>query len=379
MKTMTAVFLTASAALIFAACGAPPANNTPANTNANTAKPVAAAPTVDALMALEKQAHEAYSKANSAFFEGFLSDKFTMQGMKGEHVSKADTVKMISTVKCDIKSMDLTEPQMARIDNDTYVVSSKVTWDGTCTENGKAHKVPSPVRSASVYVRNGDKWMGAWHGETKILGDTDAPPPPVKKDAPKAETKKDEPKAEAKKPEAKPAKAADASGAVDSSAAADSKTLADKAKSTTAAKTTDATANAPTAAKPTADPNTDALMKIHTAGWEGWKARDAKVLGDLTSSNLSFVEADGMWYGDKAATIKAWTEPKCDIKSVSLSDGFAQALSPTVEVLYSKGTATGTCEGPDGKPVKLTPLWGSAVYVKEGADWKLAFLFESPA
>jgi ketosteroid isomerase-like protein len=367
MKTITAVLLTASAALIFAACGAPPANNTPANTNANTTKPAPAAPTADALFDMDKKANEAYTKGDSAFFDGFLSDKFTMLGNKGEHYAKADTVKMIGGTKCDIKSMDLTEPQMAKIDADTYVISYKATWDGTCTENGKATKIPSPVREASVYVRNGEKWLGAWHGETKIMGEKTGPPAkanPLMDDNPKAPAKKDQPKAETKKPEAKSAEAkkADPSGAAPATAL-----------------TTAKPANAAPAAKPTADPNTDALMKIHTSGWEAWKARDAKKLSDLTSADLSFVEATGMWYGTKDAVIKAWTEPKCDIKSTSLADGFAQALSPTVEVLYSKGTAAGTCTGPDGKPMKLGALWGTAVYVKEGNDWKLAFLFESPA
>src|SRR5438477_12385237 len=125
MRTITAVFLTASAAIIFAACGAPPANNTPANTNANTTKPAPSAPTADALFDMDKKANEAYAKGDSAFFETFLSDKFAMMGPKGEHMTKADTVKMIGSVKCDIKSMDLTEPQMAKIDADTYVISYK--------------------------------------------------------------------------------------------------------------------------------------------------------------------------------------------------------------------------------------------------------------
>ena len=380
MKTITAVFLTAFAALIFAACGSAPANNGAA-TNTNTAPKAPAAPTVDALMALEKQAHEAYSKADSKFFEGFLSDKFAMLGMKGEHLSKADMVKMVATVKCDVKSIDLTDPQMAKIDNDTYVVSSKVSWDATCTEDGKSHKVPSPMRSASLYVRNGDKWMGAWHGETPIMGEKAEP----KKDEPKAETKKDEPKAETKKDE--PKKDATAKKTNDDGTKADSTSGEVKAPSSMASNAARNPSNAkvadPGASKDNgplaADANTDALMKLHTAGWDAWKARDAKRLSDMTAASLSFVNPMGVWYGTKDAVLKEWTEAKCDIKSTTVADGFATALSPTAELLFAKGTATGTCDGPDGKPMKLGPLWNAAVYVKEGNDWRLAFLFESPA
>lgn len=371
MKSITAVLLTASAALILAACGAPPANNAPA-TNANNARANApAAPTVDTLFDMDKKANEAYSKGDSAYFDGFLSDKFAMMSPKGEHMNKAETVKMIGAVKCDVKSMDLTEPQMAKIDADTYVISYKAAWDGTCADQGKSMKIPSPVRSASIYVRNGDKWAPVWHGETKIMGENNAP---ANANTTKPETKKDEPKAEAKKPETM--KKAD-STATDTAAtkAAPAKASAPSALSAATA----ANANTATAAKPAADPNTDALLKLHTAGWEAYKARDAKKLEDMTAATLSFVDPQGMWFGTKDAVIKAWTEGKCDIKTTSVADGFAQALSPTLELFFAKGTAAGTCDGPDGKPVKLGSLWNDAVYVKEGTDWKLAFLFESPA
>ena len=168
MKTITSFLLTAALAFSLVGCGAPPANNANTNTNANTARNAPAAPTADALLALEKQANEAYSKGDSKFFETFLSDKFMMTGMKGKPMGKADMVKMIADVKCDVKSFDISEPQMAKIDNDTYVIVAKTTWDGTCTEGGKSMKIPSPNRTASVYVRSGEKWLGAWHGETMI-------------------------------------------------------------------------------------------------------------------------------------------------------------------------------------------------------------------
>jgi hypothetical protein len=66
---------------------------------------------------------------------------------------------------------------------------------------------------------------------------------------------------------------------------------------------------------------------------------------------------------------------KCEgITSVKVTDGFASAISPTVEILTLKGTADGSCDGQ-----KNGPLFQSAVYVKEGDAWKLAFMFESPA
>ncbi len=93
-----AVVFTASAAR----AGNAPAKNATANSNANAAKPVAAAPTADALLALDKKANEAYIKGDGRFFEGFLSDKVVMRD-GGARLSKTDAVKMISGVKCEVK------------------------------------------------------------------------------------------------------------------------------------------------------------------------------------------------------------------------------------------------------------------------------------
>jgi hypothetical protein len=118
MKKITLFILLSAAAAFFAACGAPAANTGANNANTSTTKPVA--PTADALMALDKQANEAYVKGDSKFFEGMLSDKFVILTGGGQRIDKAATVKMIASVKCDIKSMDLTEPAMSMIDADTY-------------------------------------------------------------------------------------------------------------------------------------------------------------------------------------------------------------------------------------------------------------------
>ncbi len=332
MKKITLFILTAIASVFFVACGAPatnaPANN--ANTNTNTAKPTAAAPTKDALFAMDKQANEAALKGDGKFFEGFLSDKFVSYDM-GKRMDRTDTVKMLGSMKCETKSWSLDDAQMAMIDADTAVVSYKGIFDGSCTDPaGKSMKMPSPMRGASIYVRSGDKWLGAWHGENMII---DPKAPPAKSGAKKEEAKKD-----------------------------------DKAASNAN------TAAAP--AKPTGDANTDALVKLHTAGWEAFKAKDAKKFEEMTSANLSIVDPLGTWISGKAAVINRWTETmKCEgITKVAVTDGFATAFSPTVELLTLKGTADGKCDGqPNG------PLYQSAVYVKEGDVWKLAFMFESPA
>jgi ketosteroid isomerase-like protein len=337
MKRTLLTLALLSIAVFIAACGAP-ATNTPANTgstntNANTAKPTAAAPTKEALLDMDKKANEAWIKGDKAYFDGFLSDKF-VSFERGQRMTRAELLKMIGSFKCDVKTWSLDDPQMSMIDADTYVMSYKGTFDGTCTgEDGKAEKIPSPMRAASIYVRSGDTWKGAFHSETLIIDPKAPPPPPAKTEAKKEEPKKD-----------------------------------DKTASNT-----NASNAAP--AKPTPSANTDALVKLHTAGWEAFKAKDAKKFDEMLSANFSFVDPIGGYHSGKAETIKQWTETmKCEgVTKVSVTDGFATALSPTVELLTLKGTADGTCDGQ-----KNGPLYQSAVYVKEGNAWKLAFMFESP-
>ena len=325
-------FLLAAAAMLLAACGAPATNTGANNTNTNRTKPVAAAPTVDALMALDRQANEAYAKGDSKFFEEMLSDKFVILG-GGQRMDKATTVGMIAGVNCDIKSMDLTEPAMSMIDADTYAVSYKANWDGTCNgPDGKPVKLPSPVRSASIWVRSGDKWQSVFHGENLIV-DPKAPPPPPAPVVKKEEPRKGEPK---------------------DKVAANSNMASSTA--------------APASATP--DANTDALVKVELALWEAWKEHDAEKLDDLMAKDVSFVNIFGTYLGTKAGAMKDWTGNGCEIKSVSVTDGFATALSPTVEMLTRKGTADGTC---GSQEVGGIPIWGVSIFVKDGDAWRFAF------
>ena len=327
---ITLLVLLAAVSMLVAACEAPPANTGASNANTNTTKPIAAAPTIDTLMALDKQANEAYVKGDSKFFEERLSDKFVILTADGQRMDKATTVKMIAGVKCDIKSMNLTEPAMSMIDTDTYALSYKANWDGTCDgPDGKAMKVPGPIRSASIWARSGEKWQAVFHGENLIV-DLKAPPPPPAPPVTKEESKKDDKTA---------------------------------ANSNTASNTA-APANA------TPDANTDALMKVELALWEAWKAHDTKKLDELMAREVSFVNIFGTYLATKADALKDWTGANCQIKSVSVTDGFASALSPTVEMLTHKGTAEGTCSG---QQVGGTDIWGVSIYVKDGDRWKFAF------
>ena len=338
MSKFLKLSVTALAALSMWACVDNANMNKPANSNANATNSNAnataskAAPTVDALMAQEKSANEAYTKGDGQFFQGFLSDKFMMNDM-GKTQSKADVVKAISEVKCDVKSINLSEGKLARIDDDNYAFVYKSEQDGTCKVNGKDEKVPSPMREATVWTRgSGDKWQPVWHGNTAIVDPKNMPKAPA--GSPAAPAKNDK-------------SMANSNSNMNSS-------------SSTAGSATDA--------------NVEAMTAVEKSGWEAWKARDANKLGSMLSTNASFVGLFGTYDATKDDVLKDWTGGQCDIKSTNVSDVTGQTISPTFGYIMFKGTPEGTCDG-----MKVESVYGTSFYVKEGDAWKLAFGFESPA
>lgn len=326
-----------------ASCGAPAANttvtNVNANANSNMNKPAAAAPTTESMMAMEKAANEAWTKSDTKWFQDNVSAKFVMYMGDGTRMDKDAAIKMVGSSKCDVKTYDFTEPAMSKINDDTYAITYKATFDGTCTMGGKTEKLPSPVRAASVVSREGGKWMAVFHGENMIIDPKNPPSPPAKTDDKKA---------------------SDTKPAANANSGANSNTSSTNSNSSPAA--------------PAKSANNEALAALHSKGWEAFRNKDAKWFESGMTENMTFVDPIGGVQKSRADAIKQWTETmKCEgITKTSFTEAVATSVSPTVEILTGKGTADGICDGQ-----KNGPIYQTAVYVKEGDAWKLAFMFES--
>jgi len=362
MKKITLFVLTAITAVIFAACAAPVENKPVVNTNVN-AKPAAAPPTVAALLDLEKKAGEAWSKNDSKFYEGFIVDN-AVGFYNGKRTTKAEDIKMMAESKCDIKNMSITEEKMIPVGADAAVLVTKATAEGTCG----GQKVPSPSRAATLYVRSGDTWKAAYHNEVAIMEPKAAPAGADKKDAAKpapadADDKKDSSKADASQL------------SVAGDEKKDNVKKSDDVKKEDAGKEHNAkTDAAKTVDAPGSDELTTALLALETSGWNAWKAHDTASLGGMMTNDVTFIDPIGGAHFGKADNMSTWTAQKCEVKSVALSDPKGFSILPTVAILTFKGTAEGTCDGE-----KLTPVWGTGIYVKEGDAWKLAFHLEDMA
>jgi hypothetical protein len=304
--------LTAAAGLLLTACaGNAPANNASATKAAAETAPIP--PTKDALVTLERSAYEAWKSKDAKFWDTFLSDKFVGYGPSGK-LDKASATKGYTGAACEIKSYALSAEHMRPLGNDAAIITHKLTVDGTCG----GQKVPTISWTASVYVRDGDKWKGAFHAEAPVVDPKSAP--------------------------TRPADQLESPRKVDAIAAA-------------------------------LDGNTDAMVALEKTLWEAWRTHDAKRLEDLTAKDISFINIFGTYFATKADALKDWTGTGCDVRSVSVTDATGTMLSPTAGILTFNGTADGTCYGQKFDSL----IWGTSVYVKEGGVWKWAFGINLPA
>ena len=169
--------LATAAAFALSACGAPASNSSAnnankSNINANTAKTVAAAPTKEDILAIEKKAWEAWKTKDVKHLDELLSDRSVSFGSSGRS-DKAASMKSYNESKCDIKSYAFSDEQMNMLGPDLAILTFKAAQDYTC--DGKKGK-PN-VWVSSVYVREGDKWKSLFYGETEATNPNDVPKP----------------------------------------------------------------------------------------------------------------------------------------------------------------------------------------------------------
>jgi hypothetical protein len=298
-------------ALVFTACtGNATLNN--ANAPDTAEKKASAAPAKDALVTLEKSAYEAWKSKDAKFWSTFLSEKFVGYGSSGK-LDKASARQEYIGAGCEIKSYDLSAEQMRLLGKGAALITDKRTVDGTCG----GQKVPANSWAASVYVREGDQWKGAFHAESAIVDPTAAAgKPTANQEAPKAH----------------------------------------EAKYTAG------------------DAGTEAMLAVERTVWEDWRAHDVNKLEKLTARDISFINIFGTYFATKAEALKDWSGTGCDVQRISITDAAGTMLSPTVGILTFTGTADGTCYG-------QVPgaIWGTSVYVKEGNAWKWSFGINTPA
>ena len=122
------------------------------------------------IMALEKQAWDAFAKGDGKFYETLMADEAIYVGDYG-FSTKAQIVKDISSKPCEVKSYSFSNFKVTMLNTDTALVTYESTQDSSCG----GQKVPSKVYNSSMYVKRKGKWQAIFHQET-----TAAEPAPAK-------------------------------------------------------------------------------------------------------------------------------------------------------------------------------------------------------
>src|SRR5262245_18326381 len=206
MKKIAPLFSLVIVAIFFTACSTPPSGNaTNAAANTNAAKSAAAAPTKEALVALENKAIQAWISKDTKFGEGFLTDNFVSFDEHGKVAGKAEVLKMMSDNECEFGKFTISDEKMTPAGPDVAALTYRIAADIKC--DGKP--MPAEMWVASIYVRSGDQWKGSYHNEIPVAREAEdkgekaekddkaakpeksekAPPPPLASDDAKAPAK----------------------------------------------------------------------------------------------------------------------------------------------------------------------------------------------
>ena len=157
---LAALLVLAFATLCFAQ---PQATASPSPSPAAKPKPkMSKAALLKKLSANETKLWDAWKNKDPKPFQSLLAADGVMIGEDGIG-NKADIVKMLPSMPCDVKSYTLSDWKLSMVDADAAVITYKGMAEGTC--GGQ----PIPATwSSSLWVNRKGKWVAFAHQETNI-------------------------------------------------------------------------------------------------------------------------------------------------------------------------------------------------------------------
>jgi hypothetical protein len=113
------------------------------------------------IISTERKLWEGWKTKNFKPFRTYLTNESINIGDQGV-AGKADLLKAMEGMSCDVKSYELSDIKVVFLDSDAALITYKATQDGTCG----GESLPAAVWASSTYVRRGGKWLAASHQET---------------------------------------------------------------------------------------------------------------------------------------------------------------------------------------------------------------------
>ena len=119
--------------------------------------------TVEAqIIAFEKQAWEEWRNKNRKFVQNYVADDAFFVYPEGV-INKTQIVEAVGN--CEFKSYSLDDFKFLRLDKNSALVSYTAKQDIVCADK----PAPKAVRSSSVYVKRGGKWLSVFYTEAAVV------------------------------------------------------------------------------------------------------------------------------------------------------------------------------------------------------------------
>jgi hypothetical protein len=115
------------------------------------------------VIASEKKLWEAWKNKDAKPFKATLAADSVMIGGGGVE-GKADSIKEITDMPCEVKSYELSDFKLTTINSGAVLLTYKGVVDGTCA--GQA--VPT-VWASTVWISRGGRWQAFSHQETPVM------------------------------------------------------------------------------------------------------------------------------------------------------------------------------------------------------------------
>jgi len=121
----------------------------------------ASGPVRDTIIAIERQAWEAWKRKDAAFFRTLLLPDAAYVSATGVS-TREDIAHGIETDTCKVGGYVLRNEEVHSLTPDVALLTLRAMSDVTCGDQA----VHSDAWSTTVYVRRGDTWKAAFHQET---------------------------------------------------------------------------------------------------------------------------------------------------------------------------------------------------------------------
>jgi hypothetical protein len=131
-------------------------------TNVMVAQSGREADTDKKLVEKEKQLWQGWQDKKAAPFREMLTKDTVAVNPTGIQRGVETTAAEIEKGDCEVKSWEVHEPKVDWIDKNTALITYHAVQDATCG----GQKIPDAVWASSIWVKQKDKWMNAFHQET---------------------------------------------------------------------------------------------------------------------------------------------------------------------------------------------------------------------